>query len=295
MCYNRILVVNKNIVEHRARLLPTYRWDDWDERTGTKVSTDEDKLRASTRALLLEYLRGQNGDTDELTHPPTEIIAPIVDMNIAKRSAATRQAEMLIEEGIINKPPVSLIPTFMASGHPIVGVEDGYMRADHPSQELFAYNRIGKKAWLNRRFGEHCLTAIGLAHPHGAVTPSYTPTRIKAHPTTPIYDHSRSSMNDDWRIISSKTPIALIHENGRRAALITRVTGAVDLTSPELSEDERAAVRNLSDDSAERQYECVTTLGDKALLLSALDRTEGTEENPFYPVIQTVYLTQLTS
>jgi hypothetical protein len=273
--------------------LPTYRWDDWDTRTGTKVSDDEDKLRASTSALLLEYLREESESAEGLSRPPIEVITPIVNMNIDKRTAATKRAEVMVEQGVISRPPVSLIPTFMASGHAIIGVEDGYMRGDHPSQELFAYNRVGKKSWLNRRFGEHCLKAISFAHPGGLVEPAVAPTRVKAHSTDPIFDQSIADMNEDWKIVSSKTPIAVIRENGRSAALISRVTGAVDLASEQLSDDERIAIHSLAEQADIHTHDATTTLGNKALLLSALERSEESQDNPFHPVIQTVYLTQL--
>ena len=220
--------------------------------------------------------------------PPTSVIAPIIAMNVAKRTSATYKAEELIEKGEISIPPASLIPTFMNSGHEIPGVEDRYMWNDHPSQELFAYNRLGKKAWFNRRFGAHCLKAVKFAHPHGIVQPSDEPTRVKAHDTLPP-----DATADGWLVVSSKAPIATIEENGRQASLISRVTGAVDMTNPWLYQDETDAFRELSKYVAEPGEEPTPrVMAQKAMLLAALERHEGNANSAFHPVIQTVYLTQ---
>lgn len=215
-------------------------------------------------------------------------------MNVRKRSSAVRRAEADIAAGDIVAPPPSLIPTFMASGHELPGVEDGYMRDDHPSQELFAYNRLQKTSWLNRRFGEHCLKAIKFAHPHGQVEPSALPVRVKAHaPTASAAGGRRAKGLDEWVVISTKAPIATIHENARQAALISRVTGAVDLTSPKLSAEVTEAISDLSAHDPLPDHESAAVLAQKALLLDALIAHDGSGTNPFYPVIQTVYLTQL--
>jgi len=275
------------MTENRARLLPTYRWDDWDDRTGQRPSDDKIKLRDSTARLLLDFARQTKG-----TRPPESVIIPIVDMNIAKRTLAISRAEQLVEYGQITRPPVSLIPTFMASGHAILGVEDGYMLSDHPSLELFAYNRLGKKSWLNRRFGEHCLTAIGFAHPHGVVRPGDMPTRVKAHSPTPGQQDGATG-SEEWVIVSSKSPIATITENGRHASMISRVTGAVDLSSQQLSSAEKEAISQLAMHERFADLPPETVLGQKALLLDALERNDESPLTPFYPVLQTVYLTQL--
>lgn len=278
--------------ENQARLLPTYRWDEWDERKGQKVSTDEPKLFASTQKRLLEFLRENAAEAGSEPRPPEDIINSIISMNVAKRSLATRRAEALIEKGEVLPPPISLIPTFMASGHVVLGVEDEYMKHDHPSQEVFAYNRLGKNSWLNLRFGEHCLTAMALAHPNGVVEPSAIPTRVKAHATV-SRPSEEGAVANDWIIVSSKKPIATITENGRRASLISRVTGAVDTGSSLLKPHESDAIRNLSEHEVISNHVTAAAIGQKALLLHALERLEGLPDNPFYPVIQTVYLTQL--
>ena len=221
--------------------------------------------------------------------PPTEVIAPIISMNVIKRTSATRRAEQLVEKGQIEIPLSSLIPTFMNSGHEIPGIEDPYLMHDHPSQELFAYNRLGKKAWLNRRFGQHCLKAVSFAHPHGSVQPSTMPTRIKAHATGADIDHS----TDSWIIASTKTPIARIDERGRQAQLISRVTGAIDMSNPLLHNEEIQAISELAQYDAERGERLTPhILAQKAVLLDALERHEGDSNSAFHPVIQTVYLTQ---
>ncbi|MGB3945244.1 MAG: hypothetical protein WBK76_00180 [Candidatus Saccharimonadales bacterium] len=284
-----------NIIDNRARLLPTYRWDEWDPSKNRKVSSEEPALLSSTQELLLEYLHTLAEESNSDPRPPEDVVRPIIALNVAKRSLATRYAEQLIERGEVSAPPISLIPTFMASGHVILGVEDGYMHADHPSQEVFAYNRIGKKSWLNRRFGEHCLTAVSLAHPNGIVDRPTEPTRVKAHSSLNLPQRSKGDQSlKNWVIVSSKTPLATIHENGRKASLISRVTGAVDLASPELASSEARAIRDLSEHEVISEQITATALGQKALLLNALERLEGCQENAFYPVIQTVYLTQLS-
>ena len=275
---------------YRGRLLPTYRWDDWDGRDPAphQLSNLEDKLRASTANVLRDFVH-ESGLAGKQVLPPASVISPIIAMNIAKRTSATRRAEDLVEKGEITIPPASLIPTFMNSGHEIPGVEDRYMWNDHPSQELFAYNRLGKKSWLNRRFGEHCLKAISFAHPHGEVRASEAETRVKAHASTVDTD----TASEGWIIVSSKTPIASIDENGRRASLISRVTGAVDITSPWLYSDETEAILELSQhDRLPDDTPISVTMAQKALLLNALNRHDGNQNSAFHPVIQTVYLTQ---
>lgn len=287
MCYNSKIVTEK-ARNFRDRLLPTYRWDEKD-----KLSSSELELRRTTSSLLLDFLHQSKDGQTEAFIPPEDIIFPIVAMNVRKRSSAMRQAEALIEAGDIVAPPSSLIPTFMASGREIPGVEDGYMRADHPSQELFAYNRLQKKSWLNRRFGEHCLKAIGFAHPHGEVVPASAPTRVKAHAPALVPSGKHTKGLDEWVVVSTKSPIATIRENGRQASLISRVTGAVDLTSPELGSEVTQAIIDLSEHDPLPNHESAQVLAQKALLLDALEFYDGTDVNPFYPVIQTVYLTQL--
>jgi hypothetical protein len=278
--------VTKNIDSARGRLLPTYRWDETDY-----LSNSEMKLRDLTSQLLIDFIEGS--DDPEAFTPPKGIISPIVAMNVHKRSSAMRQAEAQIATGQIVAPPPSLIPTSMASGREIPGVEDGYMSGDHPSQELFAYNRLGKKSWQNKRFGEHCLKAIGFAHPNGTVTSSDAQTRVKAHaPGLGIYGTNGDGL-EEWVVISTKAPIATIDENERQAALISRVTGAVDLTSPLLDRHVTDAITHLSERDPLPEHDSELVLGKKALLLEALEFYDGSEDNPFYPVIQTVYLTQI--
>lgn len=280
--------MTENARTFRERLLPTYRWDEKD-----KLSSSELELRRTTSSLLLDYIHQSNEEQTDVFVPPEGIIFPIVAMNVHKRSSAMRRAEALIEAGEMVAPPPSLIPTFMASGREIPGVEDGYMTADHPSQELFAYNRLQKKSWLNRRFGDHCLRAIGFAHPHGEVAPATALTRVKAHAPTHVLSEKRTRGLEEWVVVSTKSPIATIRENGRQASLISRVTGAVDLTSPELDSDVTQAIIDLSEHDPLPDHESAKVLAQKALLLDALELYDGTETNPFYPVIQTIYLTQL--
>jgi hypothetical protein len=214
-------------------------------------------------------------------------------MNVAKRSAAMHQAEAGIAGGAIVAPPTSLIPTFMVSGHRIPGLEDGYMTYDHPSQELFAYNRLGKRSWLNARFAQHCLRAVGFAHPSGTVEASSAGSlRVKAHSSMPRLEGADSNGLDAWAVVSTKSPIATIRENGRQASLISRVTGAVDLTSPELTWGETDAITWLADHEALPESDVEFALGQKAVLRDALERLDESEKNPFYPVVQTIYLTQ---
>jgi len=214
--------------------------------------------------------------------PPIGVVLPIADMNVAKRSAAMRQAEAGIAEGTIVAPPTSLIPTFMVSGHRIPGLEDGYMTGDHPSQELFAYNRLGKRAWLNSRFAQHCLRAVGFAHPSGIVETSGSGSvRAKAHSSMPRLEDAHSYGLDAWAVVSTKSPIATIRENGRQASLISRVTGAVDLTCPELSLDEAEAITWLADHEALPEHDIEYALGRKAILRDAIERFDGSEKNPF--------------
>lgn len=277
---------------YRGRLLPTYRWDDWDKDNSNphQLSELEGKLLVSTANVLHDYIQ-ESGLAGLHILPPASVISPIIAMNIAKRTSATYKAEDLVEKGEISRPPTSLIPTFMNSGHEIPGVEDRYMHADHPSQELFAYNRLGKKSWLNQRFGAHCLKAIGFAHPNGHVEASDGHTRVKAHVLGPDAD----TASDGWVIVSSKTPIASISENGRRASLISRVTGAVDIRSPWLYQDEVTAIEELSrHDRLTDEQPLSVVMAQKALLLGALNRHDGSPDSAFHPVIQTVYLTQQT-
>lgn len=267
------------------RLLPTYRWSQKDQR----VSGTEKDLGRLTSLRLINFLH-EFGEDETL--PPEGVILPIVGMNVHKRTAAVQRAQELIVAGEVSAPPPSLIPTFMASGHEIAGIEDGYMTHDHPSQELFAYNRLGKKSWLNRQFGEHCLRAIGFAHPHGDVQAATSPTRAKAHsPMIGLTDVDSNGL-DEWAVISTKTPIATIHENGRQASLVSRVTGAVDLTSSELADQELHAITWLSQHEMLPEHASDVALGNKALLLDAIERHDGSSKNPFYPVIQTIYVTQ---
>jgi len=268
--------------------LPTYRWDEDD-----KLSDSETELRTHTSRLLNDFRsHAVKAGIDDL--PPSDIIDAIATMNVAKRSSATRRAEHLIADGVIQRPPASLIPTFMQSGHEIIGLEDRYMTNDHPSQELFAYNRLAKRSWLNRRFGEHCLRAIRFAHPHGIVRASDTPTRVKAHSTAHVgMQTAQAKSQEEWVIVSSKSPIATIEEKGRQASLISRVTGAVDLTSPALKPDVIDAISDLARHEIVPEHAATTVIGQKAVLLDAIVNHDEREDNPFYPVIQTVYLTQL--
>lgn len=241
----------------------------------------------STSSVLRNFIL-EKEELGRQVLPPSSVIAPIIAMNVAKRTSATRKAEQMVEKGEIEIPPASLIPTFMNSGHEIPGVEDRYMWNDHPSQELFAYNRLGKKAWLNRRFGAHCLKAISFAHPHGTVRPSDVETRVKAHAT-----FGPDDATEGWIVVSTKTPIATISENGRHASLISRVTGAVDISNTWLYADEADAIKELSEyDADPGESPTPAVLAQKAMLLSALERHEGNENSAFHPVIQTVYLTQ---
>lgn len=271
---------------HPERLLPTYRWDDEDN-----LSSSESELLKYTEKSLLSF-RESMGDDAAVLLPPHSVVRPIVSMNIRKRTSATRRAEEAIERGEMIAPLTSLIPTFMASGHAITGVEDSYMKNDHPSQELFAYNRLGKNSWVNRRFGEHCLRAIGFAHPEGTVQASSGSTRAKAHSMGQSNVGSHSSIPDEWVIVSSKTPIATIEENGRVATLVSRVTGAVDLTNPHLTHQETEAIVELSGHEVVYEHQTTAVLAQKALLIDALLRMDDKDDNPFHPVIQTVYLTQ---
>ncbi len=273
---------------YQERLLPTYRWD-----RKHKLSSSESELLSYTEKSLLKFRESMESDGNSLL-PPQTVVRPIISMNVRKRTSATRHAEEAIARGEMIAPLTSLIPTFMASGHPIPGVEDSYMKDDHPSQELFAYNRLGKKSWVNRRFGEHCLRAIGFAHPEGTVRASSSAsTRIKAHSVVQAGVASNGQhFPDEWVIISSKTPIATVEENGRIATLISRVTGAVDLTNPLLAQQETEALVDLSGHEVVHEHQTAAVLAQKALLVDALLRTDDTEGNPFHPVIQTVYLTQ---
>jgi hypothetical protein len=283
--------VSKIDTTYSGRLLPTYRWDDWDTRNPEphQLSKLEDKLLASTSKVLHNFIQEAEEIGDHVL-PPESVISPILTMNVAKRSSATRNAEVLIHKGEITTPPASLIPTFMNSGHTIPGVQDRYMLNDHPSQELFAYNRLHKKSWLNRRFGEHCLKAIGFAHPNGIVESSKHDTRVKAHASPYALDTSA----DGWVIVSTKSTIASVYENDRRASLISRVTGAVDITSPTIGREEADAILELAqcDKIYENAASAASVIAQKALLLEALNRNDDTENNAFHPVIQTVYLTQ---
>lgn len=280
--------MSNNNEKRQERLLPTYRWDE-----GSKLSDSETELRSYTSRLLNDFrTQAVEAGYDDL--PPSDIIDAIATMNVAKRSSATRRAERLIADGVIQRPPASLIPTFMQSGHEIIGLEDRYMTNDHPSQELFAYNRLAKRSWLNRRFGEHCLQAIGFAHPHGIVKASDAVTRVKAHSTVHVgLSSGHATGPDEWVIVSSKSPIATIEENGRQASLISRVTGAVDVTSPVLKPDVIEAITDLARHEIIPEHAANTVLGQKAVLLDAILAHDEREDNPFYPVIQTVYLTQL--
>lgn len=276
---------------YRGRLLPTYRWDDWDTRKSDphQLSDLDGKLLVCTAEVLKDFMADMERDGTEVL-PPQSVIFPILEMNVSKRSSATRKAEHLIEKGEITIPPSSMIPTFMNSGHAIPGVEDHYMGSDHPSQELFAYNRLGKTSWQNQKFGAHCLKAIEFAHPNGVVTATNGPLRVKAHESSRDSDKE----SEGWVILSSKASIATIAENGRRASLISRVTGAVDITSPLLTKSETEAITELT--GYERPFGDSTdtrvVMARKALLVDALLRTDGQESSPFRPVIQTVYLTQ---
>lgn len=270
------------------RLLPTYRWDEKDS-----LSASQAELRSKTTKLLLEFRQSAPRDSRK-TLPPENIIKPIVKMNVDKRTFAIHNAEEMIRQGEIATPPPSLIPTFMAAGRELPGVEDRYLKDDHPSQEIFAYNRLGKRSWLNKRFGQHCLTAIGFAHPSGSVEPAAAPTRVKAHRPATIAGHRiQPDQTDDWTIISSKTPIALIQEDARKAALISRVTGAVDLSKLSDDHDALDAVTHLSRPESVFEHDEATILGQKALLLDRLEHFDEADDSPFYPVIQTVYLTQI--
>lgn len=267
----------------RDRLLPTYRWTKDGKPSGSEI-----QLGRQTSNLLLDFLH-EHGD---VSMPPEGVILPIAAMNVAKRSAAMRQAESDITEGKLFAPPTSLIPTFMVSGHSIAGLEDGYMTNNHPSQELFAYNRLGKKSWLNVRFAQHCLRAVGFAHPNGITTPSVDSMRAKAHsPLAGLKGAEENGLNE-WAVISTKSPIACILENGRKAELISRVTGAVDLTSPELRGEETEAITWLANHESLPETNVTYALGQKAILRDAVERLDGSEKNPFHPVLQTVYLTQ---
>jgi hypothetical protein len=243
---------------------------------------------------LLDFRRAADKGSREAL-PPADIIRAIASMNVAKRSVAIRNAEAMIKNGEISKPPSSLIPTFMAAGRELPGVEDSYMKEDHPSQELFAYNRLGKRSWLNRRFGEHCLTAIGFAHPSGIVEPAIAPTRVKAHrPEIISVGGSVNGISDEWIVISSKNPVAQIYENERQAALISRVTGAVNVNkSTHLEKKTLDAIVHLSRPESVFEHDESTILGQKALILAALEQFDGADDSPFYPVIQTMYLTQI--
>lgn len=229
---------------------------------------------------------------DDVPMPPEGVVLPIVAMNVAKRSAAIREAVADIAAGKIVAPPTSLIPTFMTSGHSIAGLEDGYMTDNHPSQELFAYNRLGKRSWLNAKFAKHCLRAVGFAHPNGVTMPATESVRAKAHSPLAGLRHADSNGLDDWAVVSTKSPIASIYENGRKAELISRVTGAVELTSPELGLDETEAIAWLAKHESLPDTNIDFTLGQKAILGDAIERLDGSDKNPFYPVVQTVYLTQ---
>ncbi len=272
---------------HPERLLPTYRWD-----RKHQLSSSETELLNYTEKSLLAFRESLPSDAAMLL-PPHSVVRPIVSMNVRKRTSATRQAEEAIERGEMSAPHTSLIPTAMASGHAIRGVEDSYMKNDHPSQELFAYNRLGKNAWINRRFGEHCLRAVGFAHPEGTVRASSDLTRVKAHSVGHSNVSSRGrTIPDEWVIVSSKTPIATLEENGRVATLISRVTGAVDLTNPHLTTQETEAIVELSQHEVVYEHQTAAVLAQKALLVDALMRMDDNDDNAFHPVIQTVYLTQ---
>lgn len=268
-----------------GRLLPTLHWDkSWAESKPAMVM-------AMSQRILGEFLE-VHGSESENDLPPVDVVLPIAAMNVGKRMIMKQEAERSIKAGLLREPPTSYIPSFMGSGNFIPGLEDGYLNDDYPSLELFAYNRLGKKSWLNSRFAAHCLRAVGLAYPDGQVHASEPALRTKAHSASRLTGQ-KTTDSEDWLIISSKSPIATVSKNGRDAMLVSRVTGAVDLSNPHLTNEESDSILELSMHEKIPDCDIERSLAQKALLADAIIRNDGSGESPFHPVIQTVYLTQL--
>jgi len=246
------------------RRLPTFRFDE----------NKPDDVHQLPKVTVKRFEAFLNESGSEWL-PPLDVIYSIVRVNSGKREKAFLRA---IEEAGDHFPPQTTINSIMNYGGPIPGVRDRYLDADYPSHEVFAYNRLGKRSMLNRKFGEKCIEAMQYAYPESTETGQFENLRARVH---------RVVETDDERlaVVSTKETIDNRQYNGRTSLLVSRVTGVARLDHEAMSPEVVNAIENLAEDTEVEQI-----IGAKALLADFIESSDGS--SAVLPVIQTIYQTQ---
>lgn len=270
------------MIEQR-RLLPTIRWDEilTEDKTELlprkQIATYASKLQQATNAVFSEYM-----ESPEHAIPDVDpvAIAHAAEYNLKKRGQALLRGVALVEDGLAQIPSPTMVPSTMLIGDEVPGIRDPYLDQPHPSQELFAYNRLGKMSMFNPEFAAHCVQALQFAYKRGEVVAKQQCTDAKI-----ISDCGES---DEWALVSVKTKIADIAHDGRTAQVVSRATGVIDLTSPELRPRHTELIEELQDPDVPREV----LMSRKLALLDLLYVNDGRGHSPIFPVIQSTYITQ---
>lgn len=249
-----------------TRQLPTFRFDE-------NTTDDVKRLLYVTNERFKNFL-DDNEEPEWL--PPFDVINSIVRVNTQKRETAFLRA---VDEAEGAYPPQTTINSIMNYGGAIPGVDDRYLDADYPSHEVFAYNRLGKRSMLNRKFGKRCIEAMRYAYPASIEKGQFESLRARVHRIVDTAD-------EPLAVVSTKETIDHREYNGRTSLLVSRVTGVARLDHDAFDVTTRQAIETLAD------HKCGTDrlMGAKALLTDFIRSCDDTDA--IVPVIQTMYQTQ---